>query len=65
MKIILAIITLLSLTGPTIAVDKPSLEQKVRKLSLKFDALQAKPDKRVPADVLAKAKAIKIGRAHV
>jgi len=58
MKIILAIITLLSLAGPAVAVDKPSLEQKVRKLSLKFDALQAKPDKRVPADVLAKAKAI-------
>ena len=49
---------MLSLTGPAVALDKVSLDQKVQKLTLKFDALQAKPDKRVPPDVLTKAKAI-------
>ncbi|HTL55772.1 MAG TPA: lipid-binding SYLF domain-containing protein [Candidatus Limnocylindrales bacterium] len=58
MKPLIAILTILSLGCPAMALDRLSLEQKVQKLTLKFDALQAKPDKRVPADVLAKAKAI-------
>lgn len=49
---------LLGLPLSGLAIDKFSLDQKAQKLMLKFDALQAKPDKCVPPEVLAKARAI-------
>ena len=58
MKTLLAIFLLLNLPWSAVALDKLSLDQRTQKLLLKFDNLQAKPDKCVPADVLAKAKAI-------
>ncbi len=40
------------------AVDKAGLEKKLEKLTAKFVAMQHKPDKRVPDDVLKKAQAV-------
>jgi lipid-binding SYLF domain-containing protein len=40
------------------ALDKTELDNRIRTLTAKFEALQQKPDKRIPADTLAKAKGI-------
>lgn len=40
------------------AIDKPHLEQKAQRIMAKFQAMQEKMDKRVPVDVLAKAKGL-------
>lgn len=40
------------------AVEKPELDTRVRKLTTKFQAMQSNPDKRIPAEVLAKAQGI-------
>ena len=44
--------------SPVWAVDRAELDDRVRMLTGKFEALQAQPDKRVPADVLRKAQGI-------
>jgi lipid-binding SYLF domain-containing protein len=41
-----------------LAVDKPHLEQKAQLLVAKFEKMQEKPQKRVPPDVLTKARGI-------
>jgi len=43
---------------PAFAASQPELDRRVMKLTTKFDALQRKSDKRVPPDLLAKAKGI-------
>jgi len=58
MKIITLGILLLGFVGATHAIDKPELERRIRTLTTKFDALQSKPDKRIPAETLREAKAI-------
>ena len=58
MKTIIAGLLLLCFAGSALALDKAELDNRIRKLSLKFDALQAKPDKRVPAEILSKAQGI-------
>jgi lipid-binding SYLF domain-containing protein len=58
MKTIIASLLLMLAAGPVMALDKPDLDSKIRALSLKFDQLQQQPDKRIPADVLRKARAI-------
>ena len=40
------------------AVDKVELDMRVRKLTARFEAMQQKPDKRIPPETLAKAQAI-------
>ena len=49
---------LFGFVSPVWAVDRAELDDRVRMLTGKFEALQAQPDKRVPADVLRKAKGI-------
>jgi len=58
MKTITLGILLLSLAGSAVAIDKPELDQRIRTLTAKFDALQSKPDKRIPAETLRAAKGI-------
>lgn len=58
MKKIMLVLLALTLPFCGRALDKTSLDQKANKLLAKFEAMQAKPDKAVPADMLAKAKAI-------
>ena len=54
MKTIIALL-MVGLCFSAAALDKAEVELRANKLLTKFDAMQAKPDKRVPADVLNKA----------
>ena len=46
------------LCGSAVALDKAELDLRANKLLMKFEAMQQKPDKRVPADILRKAQAV-------
>ena len=48
----------LGLAVSAMALNKPELDQRIQKLTAKFEAMQAKPDKRIPAEKLAKAQGI-------
>jgi len=58
MKAIILSFVLLSIVSPALAVDRAELDDRIRALTAKFEALQADPDKRVPANVLRKAQGI-------
>jgi lipid-binding SYLF domain-containing protein len=58
MKKLIATALFLNLVWGAVALDKTTLDQKTQKLLAKFDTMQARPDKRVPADVLRKARGI-------
>ena len=58
MKAMLLGLLLLGFIRPVLAVDRAELDDRIRLLTGKFEALQAQPDKRVPADVLRKAQGI-------
>ena len=58
MKAIIFSLALLSFISPALAIDQTQLDERVRLLTAKFEAMQQKPDKRVPADVLKKAQGI-------
>ena len=55
MRYVMIGLCFLALAGSVNAVDRSELDARLRKLELKFDALQAKPDKRVPAQLLRQA----------
>ena len=58
MKKMLIGLLAVALAGQAWAVEKSELDQRIRSLTARFEALQAKPDKQVPADVLRKAQGI-------
>ncbi len=58
MKAILAGLLLIGLVLPASALDKTELDFRIRNLMLKLETLQSKPDKRIPAESLRKAKGI-------
>jgi lipid-binding SYLF domain-containing protein len=58
MKMLTLAVLLLGFAGITVAIDKPELDQRIRTLTAKFDALQSKPDKRIPPETLRAAKGI-------
>lgn len=58
MKRIAVALLLLGLAGPTLARDKAGLDNRIRKLTAKFEAMQSKPDKAIPAETLAKAQGV-------
>ena len=58
MKRIIVSLIVLCLAGSLFAADKAELDNRVRKLTGKFEAMQAKPDKRIPAENLRKAQGI-------
>jgi lipid-binding SYLF domain-containing protein len=58
MKTIMLGLLLLGFAGSVLAVDRAELDDRVRALTSKFEVLQAQPDKRAPADILAKAQGI-------
>ena len=51
-------LVLLGLTSPALAVDRAELDDRIRMLTGRFEAMQVQPDKRVPANVLRQAKGI-------
>jgi lipid-binding SYLF domain-containing protein len=58
MRLIITGILLLGLAGSAGAIDKANLDQRIRLLTTKFQEMQAKPDKRIPAENLRKAKGV-------
>ncbi len=49
---------LLALSTPAWALDKANVDTRIRMLTVKFEQMQAKPDTRVPAEDLRKAKGV-------
>lgn len=58
MKSIIIGLILLGFAGQTFALDRLDLDQRLLSLTAKFEAMQQKADKRVPANLLANAKGI-------
>jgi lipid-binding SYLF domain-containing protein len=58
MKKLLIIFVMLGAVATGLADDKAKLDAQLRKLSAKFAALQANPEKAVPADELKKARGV-------
>ena len=58
MKKLLLSLLMLGLATSAMAIDKNGLDNRIRKLTAKFEAMQRKPDKAVPADMLKNAKGI-------
>jgi len=58
MKMIILGLLLLGVVSPVLGVDRSDLDDRIRTLTGKFEALQAQSDKRVPADLLSKAQGI-------
>jgi SH3 domain-containing YSC84-like protein 1 len=49
---------LLGLAGSALAIDKEHLDGRMKRMMEKFDAMQQKPDKAIPAENIRKAKGI-------
>jgi lipid-binding SYLF domain-containing protein len=49
---------MLGLAATAQAIDKAELDKRIRTMTTKFEVMQAKPDKRIPAENLRKAKGI-------
>jgi lipid-binding SYLF domain-containing protein len=49
---------LVGLTAPALAIDKAKVDERIHLLTAKFEQMQAKPDKRIPAENLRKAQGI-------
>jgi lipid-binding SYLF domain-containing protein len=58
MKTALIGLFVLGFAAAALAIDKVELDNRIRTLTAKFEALQQKPDKRIPAETLSKAKGI-------
>jgi lipid-binding SYLF domain-containing protein len=58
MKKLLFNLFALVLVLSAVAADKPQLDNRIRKLTAKFAALQDNPDKRIPAEMLRQAQGI-------
>ena len=58
MKKIIVVVLLLGFAGAIRAVEMRELDQRVRTLTAKFEAMQAKPDRRIPAENLRQARGI-------
>ena len=67
MKTLILSVLLISAAVPALAVDKAALDNQIFNLTAKFEQLQQLPDRRIPADVLSKARGmicwIALGRA--
>jgi len=58
MKLLLTVLLPFVLTAPAWAIDKSELDKRILKLTAKFEEMQSKPDKRIPAESLRKAQGI-------
>jgi SH3 domain-containing YSC84-like protein 1 len=58
MKFLITALLLLGFAAPVRAIDKAALDKRIRTITGKFEIMQAKPDKRIPAENLRKAKGI-------
>jgi lipid-binding SYLF domain-containing protein len=58
MRLLITGCVLLGLAVSALAIDKAELDKRIRTLTAKFEEMQAKPDKRIPAENLRKAQGI-------
>jgi lipid-binding SYLF domain-containing protein len=58
MKTLLVGLILAGFATTALALDKAELDYRIRKLTTKFEAMQANPEKRVPAETLRQAKGV-------
>lgn len=58
MKCLILVLLGLGLASQALALDKAELDQRLKRLTTKFEILQSKPDKRIPAEKLRKAQGI-------
>src|SRR5262245_39457426 len=58
MKTLTLGLLLLGSASATLAIDKAGLDYRIRMLTAKFEAMQAKPDKAIPAENLQRAQGI-------
>lgn len=58
MKKLVLVWCMVWLAGSAFGIERPVLEQRAQKLIAEFDAMQQRPDKRVPAELLQKAHGI-------
>jgi len=58
MKTAIVSLFMMGFAATALAIDKAELDNRIRALTAKFEAMQQKPDKSIPADVLRKAKGI-------
>lgn len=58
MKKLMIGLILLGWVGSTFAIDKAELDKRIYSITSKFNAMQQKSDKRIPADTLRRAKGI-------
>jgi len=58
MKTALVGLFVLGFAATVLAIDKVELDYRIRTLTAKFEALQQKPDKSIPAETLRKARGI-------
>jgi lipid-binding SYLF domain-containing protein len=58
MKTLVVGLILLGFAGSTLAINKAELDHRIRTLTGKFETLQQKPDKCIPADTLRKAQGV-------
>jgi lipid-binding SYLF domain-containing protein len=58
MKTWTLVLFVLGFASPLFALDKVELDKRMRTLADKFEAMQAKPDKRIPAETLRKAQGV-------
>ena len=58
MKAILFGLTLLSCLTPALAVERAELDERIQQLTANFEAMQQKPDRKIPAEALARANGI-------
>jgi lipid-binding SYLF domain-containing protein len=58
MKTIILGLMLVGFAGSALGIDKADLDGRIRALTARFEAMQQKPDKSIPADLLRKAQGI-------
>jgi lipid-binding SYLF domain-containing protein len=58
MKRAIAAVFVLGFAATALAIDKTELDNRIRTLTAKFEAMQGKPDRSIPAETLRKAKGI-------
>jgi len=58
MRILMTALLLFGLAAPARAINKADLDKRILTLTTKFQIMQGKPDKRIPAENLRRAKGV-------
>src|SRR5580700_3524209 len=58
MKTLMLSLMIMGLAGAALAIEPAELDNRVRELTAKFDMMQSRADKGIPADVLRRAQGV-------